>query len=654
MSLIRDVYIQKGKDMKSYKFITLFCAAVVCFGLCTAAAEDFNIYASPYGTDTNDGMAEDRPVKTIQRAKEIILEEKLSEMGYAVNINLMGGEYSAYETIDFSNINGAGNGNTITIRPYNEAKVKITSQKSVDISELSNVTDSTVLEKIPLEARQKVMQIPLEKFGMKDKGKVWMYTNSFNVNCLVYADGEMLEIARWPNSGFAYTKNVFADKSQNEDNPLIGFAMPDERAYKWINSTSACYYGAPKVLWEWTSAKFAGINTENGTITINQAYKTSAKENYPYFVYNLLEELDTEGEYYVDYPNNILYIIPPSGATKISMSVNGNPLISLKNSSNIRIQNIGFCNSSTMGMNLDNCENIEISECSFYNLGTKAINGTNCTRVIINGCTVFGNGHEGIFLSGGDRNMLIPSESIISNCTVNYNGKFRYSGAGGIRVTGVGITVLGNTIYNMPHWGISLAGNDHSIKGNEVYDVCNMSEDCAAVGCGGDWTYRGCIIENNYFHDIIGYKKEAKAVYVDNMGSDVEIRNNLFAYCSTGIFTHGGRDNKVHDNLFIECGKTIEIGTFSFIGQERFFDRKTGKFFTDAVAVPYDSTVWCVRYPQLYNLIHNEPDDELGYPKNNMVYNNTMINSPAVSMSDLAKQYGREYGNTVKQAVLYK
>lgn len=635
--------------VKNCKFIIIALLMMTLSGV-SAYADDTSLYISSAGSDTNDGKSAEYPIKTFEMAEEIIKRDGLISKGN-VYLNVCG-EYVAAQTINISNMHGGTN--NIIIQSAPGEKAKITSQVSVSVSELSGVSDEKILQRLPEEARDKVRQIPLESFGMKNKGRIWHYTNSFDINCLVFADGQLLEIARWPNSGFAYTKNVFSDTSSGGENSKLGFDMPDERAKSWVSASDALWYGAPEVLWDWRTIKFADISSENGTVTLDYRYSEYSKESYPYFVYNLLEELDREGEYYIDYKNNMLYIISPTGSEYISMSVNGNSLMQLSDSSNIKIKNIDFCNTSTIGVSISKCEDIEISGCNMYNMGRCGIKAEEVMRFKADGCTFYKIGHSAISVEGGERNTLTPSDSVISNCEIYDSAQFMYSGGGGIIVKGVGITVLNNKIYSMPHWGISFYGNDHIVKGNEVYDVCKLSEDCSAIGGGGDWTYRGCVIENNYLHDIIGYKKEAKAIYIDNMGPDVKIRNNLFAFCSRGVFIHGGSDHRIYDNLFVSCGGSVEVGTFSFLGQERFFDRTSGKFFTDAAKVPYDSGIWQSRYPELYELMHNATDEALQYPRNNEVYGNTMINTPDVVMSDLARQYGKEYKNTVKQALFYK
>ena len=57
----------------------------------------------------------------------------------------------------------------------------------------------------------------------------------------------------------------------------------------------------------------AAIDTETRQIACGDAGAYGVREGLPYYVFNLLEELDLPGEWYLDRSTGILYFYPPGG-----------------------------------------------------------------------------------------------------------------------------------------------------------------------------------------------------------------------------------------------------------------------------------------------------------------------------------------------------
>ena len=116
--------------------------------------------------------------------------------------------------------------------------------------------------------------------------------------------GELMPLARWPNEGFVRTTSA-------ENN--ITFGYDDPRPERWLSAPDAYAMGYWYHGWANRIEKIASIDTANKKITLakSPSYGIAAKK--PYFVLNLLEEIDRPGEWYLDRQAGILYLWPPEG-----------------------------------------------------------------------------------------------------------------------------------------------------------------------------------------------------------------------------------------------------------------------------------------------------------------------------------------------------
>ena len=90
------------------------------------------------------------------------------------------------------------------------------------------------------------------------------------------------------------------------------------------------------------STPIKSINDDK-TITTEYCSKYGFKEGGYYYFFNVLEELDAPGEYYIDRDNGILYFYPPdeNGNSKIMLSTSNENIISItEKASNITISDI--------------------------------------------------------------------------------------------------------------------------------------------------------------------------------------------------------------------------------------------------------------------------------------------------------------------------
>ena len=364
-----------------------------------------------------------------------------------------------------------------------------------------------------------------------------------------------------------------------------------DRPMRWRNSPQAMLHG----MWsfQWTD-NFVGLynvsqtNESFGTYNVtNDGHYWPPREGMPYYILDLLEELDAEGEYWIDRAHGTLFFWPPSNLNatvaeistccnaKTARGIVGVPLVSLTNVSAFAFENIALGPGRGQGVDCNNCTDVSLSNLTVSNFNGMGITVSGGHNVTVSRVTVRDVGDAGVVVEGGDRERLLPSGHSVVDCDIGHFARWRTTAAPGIKMGGCGITAAHNEIHHAAHHGIEVWGNDMVMEGNDIHHVVLQTYDSGAIDNGysgvtsGDLTWRGCRVTRNRFHslgDEANYPlspSQAKlariqtAVYLDDHVSGWTVDHNIIASVNMGAFIHFGRDNDFHHNLFLEAGLAV-------------------------------------------------------------------------------------------------
>jgi hypothetical protein len=136
-------------------------------------------------------------------------------------------------------------------------------------------------------------------------------------------------------------------------------------------------------------------------------------------------------------------------------------------------------------------------------------------------------------------------------------------------------------------------------------------------------TYRGVVLRDNYWHHIgDGTDRRMRAgIRLDDAISGVLIYGNVFEKASEGYFgglqIHGGKENVVDNNLFVDCKYGI---SFSRWGADRWRQYTQSPEYIRATTETVDISrpPYSTRYPALAHLTEN--------PDVNMIWRNVAVN----------------------------
>ncbi|MBN1363020.1 MAG: right-handed parallel beta-helix repeat-containing protein [Sedimentisphaerales bacterium] len=415
-------------------------------------------------------------------------------------------------------------------------------------------------------------------------------------------NGELMQLARWPNEGFVRTTSAEND---------ITFGYDDPRPEQWLKAPDACALGYWCHGWSNQIVKIAKIDTQNKTITAEKTPPYGIRADKPYYVINLAEEIDQPGEWYVDREEYILCFWPPAemDEAEILLSTLDAPIIRLDNAAHVRIENLTVEMGTDSGIEIDGGHDNLIADCLIRNIRGTGIEVSGM-RNGVERCTISGIGQTGVSVSGGNRKQLTPGENFVRDCTIHDFGRWQRTYAPAIRLDGVGNVAAHNLLYDAPHSAILFGGNEHLIELNEIHDVCYEVDDAGSVYCGRDWGLRGNVIRNNFFHHIRSHlpgSNGVHAVYLDDCASGITVFGNIFYEISgRAIMCGGGRDNTIENNVIAKCGSAHFTDRRGTVWADK--DQQSWNLLAKIQRYNYTQPPWSERYPRLAHLLDNGYD----------------------------------------------
>jgi hypothetical protein len=483
-----------------------------------------------------------------------------------------------------------------------------------------------------------------------------------------FCNNDAMKLSRWPNDSLIRIGKVLDQGSipRNGDFSNRGgkFTYDTSRPDRWGKAKDIWISGFFRYGYADDAVRIAGLDLGKKIITTQQPTMygfEGGKVFQSWYAYNLLEEIDQPGEYFIDRGNGILYFFPPKEKLQtIKLSLLEEPLVVIENGSYIQFRNITFECARGMGMYIEQGKDNTVENCVFRNLGLVAVSvgkgitpfnelkhagtGTPASRVlgsilthsydnttfnreagtghVISGCHIYNTGTGGISLGGGDRLTLEKGNNRVENCRIHDFNRLDRSYKVGINIDGVGNVIRNCEIYNCPGSAILLHGNDHLIELNNIHHAAIDGDDMGALYYGRDPSERGNKVKNNFFHHIGNEHGTIMAVYHDDGACGMEVTGNVFYKAgSRTVMIGGGQDNVYRNNLFIDCPLAFHLDN-RLMGWAKSSLANDGIYEKRLAAVNYKQPPYSTAYPVLVNYFENSP----ALPQRNFIENNVFVN----------------------------
>lgn len=588
-----------------------------------SAAENgyVEIFVSPAGSDDNPGTA-DKPLKTAIAARNKVRELKksggLGEKGTVVNFRE--GTYAFSEALSLNEEDSGTEESPITYRAYLDEEVSFIGGVDIAPSAFEEVKDESILNRLVDRNMQgKLYRVNLFKEGVKEIPKPYLLgTYSYwqvagtqgEGDCVIMADlvealgydrkaakspelfvdDEIMEVAKYPNSGYLSVEGITEPGPfmRNWNDDIVGSSdwvapadrIPtpfrftaksiSERLKYWQTADQAIMWGRWYYDWATQSVPLAKVNPESCEITSAVPSAFSIRTNQAWYIYNLLEEIDEPGEYFMDQKTGYLYYYPTKDMSSIKSVVltllDGN-VVDIHNAKYINFKGIDVGRSRRSAFNLENCENVHISDADISytaSMAVKIYNSTNCTvkdshihdvdgGVEINNC--------------GDRANLIRGNCGVENCEIDNFARLTKTYTTAVNLSnGCGNYARNNEIHNAQHMAVGFSGPYHEISFNNIYNVCQEADDSGVIYTGRSLaTHWGSVVKNNYIHDCtpnVTFRIGTIAVYLDDFLSGVTVAGNVIENMQlAGMFS--GYNNIWTNNIFINCTSNSVVTAFS-------------------------------------------------------------------------------------------
>jgi len=576
------------------------------------------LHVAVHGSDANPGSPE-RPFRTLERARNEIrlLKQRGPLPAGGIEVVIHNGEYFVSRSFRLTTNDSGTATAPITYRAAGDAAPRFTG--GVRLSRFKPVEDPAILAQWPDSLRGRIWETDLAAEGITNiipfslggfsSGRGFRTHPAMEL----FVDGQPMTLARWPNEGFVKTGPVAGPLTLQAWDRKPGaregrFRFDHERLARWAAETDPWLYGY--WFWDWADSyeKIERIDLDQRQITLAQPWhRYGYREAQRFYAVNMLCELDAPGEWYLDRPRRRLFLFPPADVktARVELSTAAFPLLDVEGASHLRFRGLLWECGASDGVRLREGEDIRFEGCVIRQMAGNGVEIRGGRNHVLQSCDIHTLGRGGVTLAGGDRRTLIPGGHLVENCHIHHLSRIDHTYTPGVWVDGVGARIRHNLFHHIASSTLRVEGNDHLVEFNEAHHVVLESDDQGAVDMFGNPTYRGNIYRHNYWHHLGHLDPRAPAepamragIRLDDAICGVLVQGNIFQRCAFGashfggVQIHGGKENIVEGNLFVDTAAAV---SFTPWGEKRW--REFVAKALDAPAV--DRTLYLQRYPAL-------------------------------------------------------
>ena len=490
--------------------------------VCFADAQAVNYYVSPGGNDANNGTSEATAWKTIDRLNQAAFT---LQPGDKILFE-RGGTYRGEVILGVSGTPSQ----PITIGAYGTGNKPVI-KGSVPVTGWSNY-----------------------------QGNIWVADVSGQVD-QVYASGQLMTAARYPNSGWLRNSQGGGTQMQSAD----------------LTQPNGYWDGATAVVRS-SSSSFDTLhvsNYSNSTLHFTSSTLNLGNEAWGFYMKGKLAELDAAGEWYFDRTAQKLYLWAPAGADPSGLTVEAAVYRAGVNCywqrHDLKVQDIAFRHQRLAGLFNDGANYVTTTGCDFrylYHGIRSAGTHDNCSG------NNFRNTYATAALVLGD-DALIANNTFSNIALVDGEGESTW-GYFGIRTTGTGTIIRQNALDTIGYIGIIAEANALVEKNVVKHPLATMNDGGGIAIDHAD----GLVIQDNIVGDPIGSFANGApmaAPHNEHMGIGIYFgntsiknttaqRNTVYNCPQSGIHvdhTMVTTGLQIKDNVFFNNGVQVTVSDYS-------------------------------------------------------------------------------------------
>ena len=612
---------------------------LIAFAVISLPGLSAEVHVATEGAASGDGTVT-APFATLEQARDAL---RSTEKSTGATVIVHAGDYEMDASFQLGPEDGGTHEAPIVYRAAEGEEVRLAGGRALDTAMFVPVTDAAILTRIEPAAGGQVLVCDLGALGITELGEMPEHFQAPPVVPELFFEGERMTLARWPNEGWAEIKEVVesggAPWRNHASDALPVFAYDGERPARWLQAPGVWLQGYWCFDWAIDTLKIGAIDPEKKRITLSQQHHYGLGSGNPaprrFVALNLLEELDQPGEYYIDREHALLYFWPPRAITdaRVVLSLLTGPVIEAEDARHLSLEDFTVEDTAGNGIAICGGSDVRVAGCTVRNSGHTAIEIDGGEAHTVLSCDLYDTGMHGIRIAGGDRKTLRPSRHVIENNVIHHVSRRQRTATYHITMNGVGIRVAHNVLHDAPHQSVLFSGNDHVFEFNELYNISMDSDDCGALYMGRNPSERGSVIRYNYFHDVgSDFAHGSCAVYFDDGTGGQLVHGNVFVHAAGGsfgaVFIHGGHDNTVSNNIFVECHRALGHAPWNAARWQEWLD---GDLWQQRLLQEVDITKppYTEQYPALIGYF-----DSANHPRLNIAEDNVVVNCPETAGGD--------------------
>ena len=648
---------------------------------------DADFYVSPDGDDANDGSFAS-PFATPERARDAVRSLDKTERS-GITVAFRAGEYRV-SALEFTAEDSGTESCPITYCAYGDGEVIFNGGVSLRAEDFRKVTDEAMLSRLSEQAREKVVCTDLGALGVTaaQYGKIHAigaYHTADNYDgdyvgslyCELFVNDKRQQLARYPDTGFLATGKVLRQglsetgDAELQERDEIGtrrnlpgdtYAIDKKLAKRlagWKTLDDVWMFGFWMYDWADASTPIGAFDPDKKELTTKFVSRYGAKKDAPYYFFNVFEELDCPGEWYLDRESGLLYLYPDGdlSAAQIDLTLTTQPILRVRPANCLTFKKLTFKGTRGNAAEISGNSNT-VTRCTVKNIAGNAVSVYGY-RNLVSENEITRTGKGGILLNGGDVRSLTPGENKADNNYIHDWSEIYQTYQPAVTLSGVGNICSHNEMCNSPHEAVTYSGNNHLIEYNNIHDVCLLSDDAGAIYAGRHWNFYGNVIRYNAVYDLGADGHRPDGIYMDDALSGQTIYGNILVNVpKIGIHLGGGRDLNVRNNIIINSNDR------SVSYDSRAIDGVFGGWFADhskkgadmwqwLYDSPWQTETWKAAFPQMAKIRDDfdrtDDPDFAPNPAYSVVSGNLIVNltDSIGNISEAANRYSTVENNAV-------
>ena len=530
---------------------------------------DADFFVSTDGDDSNPGTP-DKPFATFGRAVEAVRELKKTKTSGDIKVAFKSGVYQNPAVAMTAEDSGSDRQRIVYCR-YGDGDVTFSG---------GEIFPSSDFEPVPADVSAWFGSKQVDRIGRIDLSSVLPEERDglgFTFN--LFSDTEVVYPARYPNkyadgtTQFLFDAFVYASpKSMSVESPVMANRMAKYHTLEYAQVYGIIIHGYQRDTL--TASSYDKEANELFLIDPNSELITGSFSPFGLqtqtCLANVSEELDANGEYWLDRDSGYLYVYNPKGSYYIPGK--GGVMVTMDEVNNVTFLGLGFKNSADRFIDARLCHGITFDRCSFEVSGADnpvvfedSLPGrdldlavTGCEFRIMNGGALHVEGDcAGEYRGIKNANVTVDNNFIeFGNMNVDFNGAFAV-------VDCAHCTFSHNRFLRCNRAAIHFTGSYNVTAEYNVFEQSMYeSGDGGTIYSHGGFGDRGNVIRYNVFYEQPTDNFGSYGTYMDGQAG-TEIYSNLFYNTGHWAMTNtNGRDEYYHDNVSVWTHSGYGVGVW--------------------------------------------------------------------------------------------